>query len=113
MKGYELYSWREGDEWQFKLVTGTNRTKTLQEIISNTDEITEFVNIHVTGMDALLTLLHKIPDGESVFWGISLRVGDTTGSDVVLEYPDEITKDFIVEYVGKSGIDLVIESRDG
>ncbi|UCD09382.1 MAG: hypothetical protein JSU79_01695 [Dehalococcoidales bacterium] len=109
MKGYELYSWREGDEWRFKLITGTNRTKTLQEIVSNTDEISEFVDIRVTGMDALLTLLHKIPDGESVFWSISLRVEDTTGSDVVLEYPDEITGGSIIKHAGESGIELILE----
>ncbi|MFC1948141.1 hypothetical protein ACFLXY_09510 [Chloroflexota bacterium] len=111
MKGYELYSWRDGEEWQFKLLTGTNRTKTLQEIVSNADEISELVDIRVTGVDALLTLLHKLPDGESVFWGIALRVGDTTGSDVILEYPDEITRDFILDYAGKSDIDLILESR--
>jgi hypothetical protein len=111
MKGYELYSWREGDEWQFKLIIGTNRTKTLREIVNHTDEISELVDIHVTGVDALLTLLHKLPGGESVFWGIGLRVADTSGSDVVLEYPDEITRDFIVDYVEKSGIDLVIEPQ--
>ena len=112
MKGYELYSWREGDEWQFKLITGTNRTKILQEIVNNTDEIFGFVDIHVTGVDALLTPLHKLPDGESVFWGISLRVGDTTGSDVVLEYPDEIMRNIIIEYAGKSSIELILESQD-
>jgi hypothetical protein len=112
MKGYELYSWREGDEWQFKLITGTNRTKTLREIVNHTDETSDFVDIHVTGVDTLLTLLHKLPDGESVFWGIGLRVGDTTGSDVVLEYPDEITRDFIIDYALKSGIELIPELKD-
>ncbi|MBN2076515.1 MAG: hypothetical protein JW762_13280 [Dehalococcoidales bacterium] len=110
MKGYELYSWREGDEWYFKLITGTNRTKTLQEIVRKSDEISDLVDIRVTGVDALLTLLHKLPDGESVFWGTGSRVGDTTGSDVVLELPDEITRDFIIDYAEKSGIELIPES---
>lgn len=109
-KGYELYSWREGDGWKFKLITGTNRTKTLREIINDTDEISEFVDIQVTGVDALLILLHKLPDGESVFWDTGLRVGDTSGSDIVLEYPDEITRNFIVDYAGQSGIELIPES---
>jgi len=109
MKGYEFYSWRESDEWQFKLITGTNRTKTLREIVNHTDDISGYVDIHVTGVDALLTLLHKLPDGESVFWGTGLRVGDTTGSDAVLEYPDEITRDFIIDYALKSGIELNLE----
>jgi hypothetical protein len=104
-------SWREGDEWYFKLITGTNRTKTLQEIVNNTDDLSDFVDIRVTGVDALLTLLHKLPDGESVFWGTALRVGDTTGSDIVLELPDVITRDLIIDYAGKSGIELVLESQ--
>ena len=112
MKGYELYSWREGDEWCFKLIIGTNRTKTLQEIVNNTDDLSDFVDIRVTGVDALITLLHKLPDGESVFWGSGLRVGDTTGSDIVLELPDEITRDFIIDYAGKSGIKLILESQN-
>ena len=111
MKGYELYSWREGDEWYFKLITGTNRTKTLQEIVRKSDEVPGLVDIRITGVDALFTLLHKLPDGENVFWGTGLRVGDTTGSDVVLELPDEITRDFIIDYAGKSGIELVSESQ--
>ena len=107
MKGYELYSWREDDEWQFKLITGTSRTKTLQEIVNKVDEISEFVDIHVTGVDALLTLLHKLTDGESVFWGTGLRVGDMAGSDIVLESPDEFTRDFIIDYAVNSGIELI------
>ena len=35
MKGYELYSWPEDSQWHFTLITGTNRDKTLEEVISN------------------------------------------------------------------------------
>lgn len=111
MKGYELYSWLENNEWQFKLITGTNRTKTLREIVNKTDEISEFVDIHVTGMETVLTLLNKLPEEESVFWGTGLRVGDTSGSDVVLEYPDEITREYIVDNAGENGIDLILELK--
>jgi hypothetical protein len=41
MKGYELYSWSEDSQWHFTLITGTNRNKTLEEIISNEDFISE------------------------------------------------------------------------
>jgi hypothetical protein len=33
MKGYELYSWQDKDGWHFTLITGTDRSKTLEEII--------------------------------------------------------------------------------
>jgi hypothetical protein len=109
MKGYELYSWQEGDEWYFKLMTGTNRNKTLKEIVSNTDEITEFVDIRVSGVEFLYSLFKKLSDGESVFWSTSLRVGDTTGSDIVLEYPGKNKKDIIIYYADESGIELILE----
>jgi hypothetical protein len=31
MKGYELYSWQDGNTWKFSLLTGTNREKSLDE----------------------------------------------------------------------------------
>ncbi len=34
MKGYELYSWQDGDRWYFSVLVGTNRNKTLDEIRS-------------------------------------------------------------------------------
>jgi len=34
MKGYELYSWQNGSNWNFTLITGTNRTKSFDEIIA-------------------------------------------------------------------------------
>ncbi|HEY79044.1 MAG TPA: hypothetical protein G4O09_08030 [Dehalococcoidia bacterium] len=41
MKGYELYSWEEDNQWHFTLITGTNRTKMMEEIISREDLISE------------------------------------------------------------------------
>jgi len=41
MKGYELYSWEEDNQWHFTLITGTNRTKTMEEITSEEDFISE------------------------------------------------------------------------
>ena len=41
LKGYELYSWEEEGQWYFTLITGTNRTKTLEEITSKEDFISE------------------------------------------------------------------------
>jgi len=41
MKGYELYSWLEDGQWHFTLITGTNRNKTVEEIGSREDVISE------------------------------------------------------------------------
>ena len=40
MKGYELYSWQQNGKWRFTLVTGTDRDKTLDEIISGEEQVT-------------------------------------------------------------------------
>ena len=31
LKGYELVSWQEGEDWHFTLITATNRGKTFEE----------------------------------------------------------------------------------
>jgi hypothetical protein len=51
-KGYELYSWQEDSQWHFTLITGTNRNKTLEEVISDVNIVSEdgWVQIHVVGV---------------------------------------------------------------
>lgn len=48
MKGYELYSWSEVGKWRFTLITGTNRNKTIDEIVTEQDFISEtgWINVH-------------------------------------------------------------------
>ena len=36
MKGYELYSWKVGTDWNYTLITGTNRPKTFEEVSAAT-----------------------------------------------------------------------------
>jgi hypothetical protein len=70
MKGYELYSWSEDKQWHFTLITGTNRNKTLEEIISNEDFISEagWVHIQVVGVEAIENVLSKLPQNEEILW---------------------------------------------
>lgn len=35
LKGYELYSWQNGNDWFFSLVVGTNRNKSVKEVLTN------------------------------------------------------------------------------
>ena len=60
MKGYELYSWQDGDHWKFSVLVGTNREKTLDEIKS--------ADIVLSGVDELTSALEKIPAGQYVIW---------------------------------------------
>jgi len=75
MKGYELYSWLADSQWHFTLITGTNRNKKLDEIISGEDTISEagWVNVHLVGIDAVKSALSKLPKGEFLMWLAGMR----------------------------------------
>jgi hypothetical protein len=105
-KGYELYSWEEGGQWHFTLITGTNRTKTMEEITSKEDYISEsgWVKIQVVGLEAIKEVLSRLPQGESVSWCDELHIGQTTETDLQLP-PQQIT-DAIKEYAGYCGLDF-------
>lgn len=69
-KGYELYSWRAGHGWQFALMTGTNRLKAYEEIVSAETIVTEseWVALSVHGTEELKVLLGRLPKSEMVTW---------------------------------------------
>jgi len=106
-KGYELYSWEQDNQWHFTLITGTNRTKTMEEITSGDDYISEtgWVKIHVTGVDEIKHILSRLPQGESVLWCDELHIGQTTDTD--LQLPPENITDAIKEYAEQCGLDFV------
>jgi hypothetical protein len=61
MKSYELYSWPEGNQWKYSVLIGTNATKSLTEVKSNSKAISI-----VTGNDQLKQVLSKFPQGEYI-----------------------------------------------
>jgi hypothetical protein len=108
MKGYELYSWEEEGQWRFTLITGTDRIKTIEEITSEQDSVSEtgWVRIQVVGTDAIKDVLSRLPADESVFWCDELHIGQSTETDFQLP-PDQIT-DAIEEYANQCGLDFVV-----
>lgn len=66
VKGWELYSWQEGDNWYYSILTGTNRTKTYDEVTSY--KPTDVHLISVTGIDSLKLALAKFPENENITW---------------------------------------------
>jgi hypothetical protein len=60
MKGYELYSWQDGNQWRFSLLVGTNREKSLDEIKST--------DTALPGMEALRATLNRVPPGQYITW---------------------------------------------
>jgi hypothetical protein len=110
MKGYELYSWSDDSQWHFTLITGTDRNKTLEEIISNEDIISEagWVQIHVIGADAIKYVLSKLPQNEEIFWLARPRSEKTPPGSINFMLPTQPTIDTIKEYAGGCGLDLLI-----
>ena len=83
MKGYELYSWQEGNHWRFSLLVGTNRQKTLDEIKSSDAVLTD--------VDALIAALEKVPSGQYVTWSSRETLAFPPNS--ILEQVEQVCKD--------------------
>ena len=105
MKGYELYSWQDGGQWHFTLITGTNRNKILGEIISGSDNVTPdgWVDIHVTGVKAIEALLARVPQGEWVSWNAQGFVIPLEEAKAKLALPPENIVNEIKDYVKQFG----------
>lgn len=89
MKGYELYSWQVDEAWNFTLITGTNRTKAFDEIITAENSVSDdgFVKLSVVGVENLKRLLALLPSGEQVVWGGMDLGGQVPAGTVYLSYP--------------------------
>jgi hypothetical protein len=110
MKGYELYSWEEDNQWHFTLITGTNRTKTMEEITSKEDFISEtgWVKMQVVGADAIKDALSRLPQSESIFWCDELHIGQTTETNINIRLPPEQITDEIKEFAERCGLDFAV-----
>jgi len=58
LKGYELYSWQDGDQWHFSLLVGTNREKSFAEISSPDSTL--------KGFEELRLAILELPPGQFV-----------------------------------------------
>lgn len=83
MKGYELYSWHDGSQWNFSVVVGTNREKTLTEIQST--------DVALLGIDELKSTLEKISEGQYVTW--SSKETLSFPPDDIIKQVEQICKD--------------------
>ena len=105
-KGYELYSWQEGTEWHFTLITGTNRNKTAEEILSPEPRVTApgWVRVHASGVDQIKAVLSRLPEAEQVIWRSELH--EQGGAAVAL--PPQTVIDDIALHAAQSGVSLSI-----
>jgi hypothetical protein len=107
-KGYELYSWEEGGEWHFSLISGTNRTKSVEEITSGGEVITAsgWVKIQVTGEEEIKGVLSRLQRNEQVCWCDEPHTGQIDGTDFRL--PPAATVDAIKKQAEQCGLELMV-----
>jgi len=112
VKGYELYSWSEDGQWHFTFITGTNRNKTLEEISSREDVISEtgWVRVQVIGVNAIRVVLGKLHHGEEVVWLARPRSQQTPPGDIDFMFPPEQIIDSVKEHAEQSGLDLLVQA---
>ncbi len=110
MKGYELYSWQNGGEWHFTLITGTNRNKFLEEIISNdnTESPDGWVNLHAVGVEGVKAILHRVPAGEFLIWVGGGFVQSPEAATVKLIMPTVDVVNEIKDYANQLGLDFMV-----
>ena len=108
MKGYELYSWQTKDQWSFTLITGTNRSKTLEEIISDENIMTGegWVKITVQGVDGIKTVLSQLPSQENIFWNGAPGSSPSQLEEISITLPPQEMIDEVQEYCQRLGLEL-------
>jgi hypothetical protein len=103
MKGWELYSWPNGKDWNYSILIGTNRIKSYEEVTTN--------QIIVFGKDSLKMLLARIPENEYIFWVGKEWLGKSWGSNFgTLSLPDNKTVNEIKEYCIQKKLVLSVSS---
>lgn len=95
MKGWELYSWHEGNDWKFSFLPGTNRMKSYNEVITN--------KTTAVGIDALKLLLDKFPKKEYISW-----IGKLQDDGGNLSLPDQAVIDEIKNYASQKELELYV-----
>lgn len=110
MKGYELYSWQNGNDWNFTLITATNRSKAFDEIISSENMLTSdgFVKLSVTGINEIKKVIALLPEGEQIYWAGMDLTGQVPGGTIYLTFPPQQVIDDLTAYCRQYKITLQI-----
>jgi diacylglycerol kinase len=96
-KGMELYSWQtKNGEWQYSLLVGTNRNKTVEEILS--------APLDLQGIKVAIA---QLAVGESLFW--TNKVYDP-GPDqsVNFSFPPDAVVNELKEFAREKQVDLYV-----
>jgi hypothetical protein len=109
MKGYELYSWQAEGNWNFTLITGTNRLKSVNEITTGLDTVKDgWVKLRALSVEALKAQLARLPRDASIRWMSNpalIQFGVEAGP---LKLPPQAIVDAVVDYCKKHGLNLQV-----
>jgi hypothetical protein len=111
MKGYELYSWQEdAGQWHFTLMSGTNRVKSLEEIILGENTVTpdRWVRISVQGIEAAKGVLGRLPQSEEIVWISQPQLGQGEIQAGQITLPSQEVVDAIMEECKQLGLELSV-----
>ncbi len=114
MKGYELYSWKEGETWNYTLITATNRLKSFDEIIDPQNVIAPdgWVKMTAHGVDELKVLLGKLPAGTGVFWAGMDLAGQVPEGTPYLTFPSAEEQESLRRFCEGIGVALNLSQGD-
>lgn len=115
MKGYELVSWQSGGEWNFTLVTGTNRSKTFEELLAPDSSVSAdgFVKITVPGVEGIKKVLAILPAKTDVFWNGMDLSGQVPEGTIYFAYPEKIVMDDLINFCSKHDVTLNVLVEPG
>lgn len=115
MKGFELVSWQAGDVWNFTLITGTNRSKTFEELLSPESTVSAegFVKITVSGVEAVKQVLAMLPAKTQVFWNGMDLSGQVPEGTIYFSYPEKIVMDDLINFCTKHHVSLEVLVEPG
>lgn len=99
-RGYDLYSWKAADGWNFSVLYNTDRQKTVKEVFDPKKTL--------RGLNELKRRVSEIPAGELIVWFDRLTVGGVKvkGSEGLAYPPEEVITE-IISYARGRGIDII------
>ena len=110
VKGYELYSWQQADQWHFTLMSGTNLVKSDEEIMFGKNTITAdgWIRLSVSGVEAAQQLLARLPPSAEVVWIGQPQSRSVEGQAGQITLPSQEIVDVITQECQRLGLKLYI-----
>ena len=97
MKGMELYSWQnKNGDWQYSILVGTNRNKTIEEI--------QAMPLDLQGVKNAIA---RMAVGESLFWTNNLYAPGSNQT-VNLSFPPDAVVNELKEFTREKQVDLYV-----